>query len=97
MSQDFELLGRPSYVRGDYSYVGGFYNNLQETGVEAGDYHQLNMKMGMRFNEAIDVDFSVSNLTDSDALTWVNTVIPQDARAYRLRPRTVSLQVTWTY
>ena len=95
-SYEFSLLEKPAYIRGDYAYVGGFYNNLQESGVEAGDYHTLNMKFGMAFDN-VNMDIYINNMTDSDEVTWVNSVLSDDGRAYRLRPRTVGLNVSWHF
>ena len=34
MLYEFEMAGYPSFVSGDYAYVGEFFNRLGETGVE---------------------------------------------------------------
>ena len=96
LQYDFDLAGKPVFVRGDYAYVGGYYNNLQKIGTETGDYHQLNMKAGVSL-DSIDIDVHVKNLTNADDLTWVNSAVTQDARAYRLRPRTIGFSVRYQF
>lgn len=92
---DFTLGSFPSYVRGDYSYVGGFYNNFQQIGPEAGSYSQVNVKFGIEVNK-FKASLFVNNLTDDDALTWVQTVYA-DGRASRLRPRTIGVSMGYEF
>ncbi len=87
----FNAAAIPMFVRADYAFVGGYYNNVKQTGFEAGDYAQLDLRIGAAIR-AFDVSVFGENLTDADNLTWVNTSIVQDGRAYRLRPRTVGVQ-----
>ena len=96
MEYGFELAGNPSFVRGDYAYVGGFYNNFQETGVEAGDYGQLNMSTGVTVDQ-VSVMLFANNLTNEDAYTWVNSggLLPQVGNL--LRPRTIGLTVGYQF
>ena len=96
IQKDFELQGYPAFLRGDYSYVGGFYNNLQQSGTEAGNYNQVNVKAGMSINQ-VDIDVFVNNLTNSDDLTWVQFAVSSDGRAHRLRPRTIGINFTHTF
>ena len=96
LQYDFDLGGKPVFVRGDYAYVGGYYNNLQKIGTETGDYHQVNMKAGINLG-SVDFDIAINNLTNADDLTWANSVITQDARAYRLRPRTIGFNVHYQF
>lgn len=91
----FTLAGYEAYVRSDYAYVGGFYNNLQESGTEAGDYSKLNVKTGIAIDH-FSIDLFVDNLTDEDAITWVDVLI-NDNRGHRLRPRTVGLNVGYQF
>ena len=93
---DFELGGHSIFIRSDYAYVGGYYSNLQEEGVEAGDYHQVNARAGANFGP-VNLDIFVNNLTNADEVTWVNTVVVADARAYRLRPRTIGFNVSYEF
>jgi outer membrane receptor protein involved in Fe transport len=92
---DFILAGHDAYLRSDFAYVGGFYNNLKGLGTEAGDYIKLNVKAGMTFDQ-ISLDLYVDNLTDEDTITWVDAEgFPN--RGNRLQPRTVGLNVGYHF
>ena len=92
---NFTLNGHDGYLRSDYAYVGGFYNNLQEQGTEIGDYKKLNMKAGIVINE-FDINLYVNNLTNDDSITWIDTSgLPN--RGNRLRPRTVGFNVGYQF
>ena len=95
LNYDFDLGGHASYVSGDYAYVGEMYSRVGEAGLESGDYGQLNMSAGINFNQ-FDVEFYVHNLTDDDALTHADTLM-RDGRVYRLRPRTIGLNVGYQF
>ena len=89
---DFDVSGHSSFIRTDYTYVGGFYNNLQETGIEAGDYGQLNLNGGVALNENTELELFVRNATNEDSLTWLNAVA-----GWRLAPRTIGLNISFNY
>lgn len=90
---DFDLAGRTAYVRGDYAYVAGFYNNFQELGQQAGDYSQFNIKAGMDLNN-VHLALFINNLLNEGALTWVDAFPPT---AHQLRPRTVGFNVGYRF
>ena len=90
---DTQFSEYPVFIRSDYAYVGGFYNNLQETPPEAGDYHQVNIRSGI-FIGQFEVDIFVNNLTNSDELTWLGKL---PSVAHRLRPRTLGLSVGYSF
>ena len=91
----FTVAGYEAYLRSDYTYVGGFYNNLQEAGTEAGDYSRVNVKTGIAIDN-ITVDLFIDNLTDDDGITWVDAQL-LDNRGNRLQPRTVGLNVGYHF
>ena len=93
---DFSIDGNASYIRSDYAYVGEFYNNLKEAGDAAGGYHQLNVKAGLMVNN-IRVDLSVNNLTNADDVTWFDTGLIANRRATVLRPRTIGLNIGYSF
>ena len=94
----FSFAGFDSFVRGDYSYVGRFYNNFTESGLASGDYGQLNLKLGTSFDQ-IDVDLFVNNVTNEDEFTWIESGLGGFgfSRAYRLRPRTMGLNLAYKF
>ena len=94
----FTLSEYDSYIRSDYYYVGGFYNNLQEQGVEAGDYGKLNLKAGLSLG-SVDVAAYIDNLTNADDITWVDrefSLFGLD-KVNRLRPRTIGLTMNYRF
>ena len=91
------LAGHEAFVRGDYAYTSDFYNNFAETGEAAGGYGLLNLKAGIALKQ-VDVSLFVNNLTNVDDFSWVESlggVLSQ--RAYRLRPRTLGLNVGYRF
>ena len=96
---EFEIAGQPAHLQGDYAYVGDYYNFIGEQlaglGGEAGDYGEVNMSFGMTF-DSLSVEFFGRNLTDEDALTHHDISVP-DSRAYRLRPRTLGLNIGYQF
>ena len=94
MSIDLRLNRYDAYLRSDYSYVGGFYNNLQQMGTEAGDYSKVNIKAGITIDQ-FDIDLFVDNLTNDDSVSWVDSEIPN--RGNRLKPRTIGLNVAYQF
>lgn len=92
----FETAGRPAWVRGDAAWVGDYYNTLEETLPKIGDYATLNLSGGVDLGQW-SLEFFVTNLTDSDALTWANPIwVPYD-RESRLRPRTIGIRVGYGF
>ena len=93
---DFTLSGYNAYVRSDYSYLGGYYNNLDQDGTELGDYNKVNVKAGIAVGQ-FDIDIYVDNLTNEDALTWIDREISALERGNRLRPRTMGVNVGYRF
>ena len=85
LEYSFMVGSHDAYLRTDYTYVGGFYSNLQESGSEAGDYGKLNLKAGVAVDQ-IDIDIYINNLTNDDAITWVHQEGFPNERGNRLRP-----------
>lgn len=93
----FNLGKRAAFINGDVLYVGGYYNNVQEIGLESGDYWTGRMGVGVNFDK-FDLELFVRNINNSSALTWVETPDnSSDTRAHRLRPRTIGMSVRWRY
>jgi outer membrane receptor protein involved in Fe transport len=88
---DFEVAGRPIFARADAAYIGEYYNNLQEQGLNAGDYTTVNLSIGVEINDHISLDFFARNLSGEEGLTWVETEIG-DGRANFIRPRTIGME-----
>ena len=95
LQYDYLLAGHEAYLRSDYAYVGGFYNNFQQSGFQLGSYGQLNASAGVRFN---NFTFSIfgKNLTNQDDLTWIGN-FESNTPAYRLRPVTVGVNLGYRF
>ena len=98
----FYLGEYASYMRGDYAYVSDFFSVAGETGggdgsgaQAAGDYGQLNMSAGVAMGD-FNIELVANNLTNEDALTHVEKT-PIRGAAYRLRPRTIGLNVVYQF
>ncbi|MEJ0038004.1 MAG: TonB-dependent receptor [Gammaproteobacteria bacterium] len=91
----WDIAAVPLYVRADYAFVGGFYNNVRETGTVAGDFGQINMKLGATLKH-VELSLFGNNLSNADNLTWVSSSY-NDGRAYRLRPRTVGVNALYRF
>jgi outer membrane receptor protein involved in Fe transport len=97
LTYGFDVGGNSAFVRTDYAYVGGYYNNLQETGLEIGNYNQVNLRTGISLNN-FQLEIYGNNLTDAANLTWTDTIFGGvDDRAVRLRPRTVGVTLGYTF
>ena len=85
-------------ARADYSYVGDYYHNFSETGQPSGGYSQLNLKGSLDLDE-FDIEIFVNNITNANEFTWVETKLNAFGahRAYRLRPRTVGVNLSYSF
>ena len=95
LQYEFELSGYSAFVRGDYSYMGGYFDNLQETGEELGDYEIFNITAGITIGQ-INLDIFANNLTNADETIWIHGAFP-DKRGFHLRPRTIGINVGYQF
>jgi iron complex outermembrane recepter protein len=91
LEKRFDIAGRESFVRADYTYISEYYSLFQETGTPAGDYSLIDLSAGVAINN-VNVGLFVKNAANADDFTWVDNVFAAQ-RAYRLRPRTVGFNV----
>ena len=102
MEYQFNVGEYDSFIRADYGYVSEFehvfQSRLQDGESLPGDYSLLNLKAGMEINN-INVDLFVNNLTNSNELTWVDSFFNRfnAGRAYRQKPRTVGLNLSYNF
>ncbi len=94
----FDVAGRKAFIRADSFYTGKFYGDLLQTpGLAAGDYIKVDARAGVALGN-LGVEIFVRNLTNENAFTWRGLVFNQgDFFGYRLRPRTVGLQLSYTF
>lgn len=91
LEKRFVIAGQDAFVRGDYSYISEYYSQLQATGRSAGDYHLFDASAGVTIGN-LKVGVFAKNLTNRKDFTWVDNVFPS-GRAYRLRPRTIGVNL----
>jgi outer membrane receptor protein involved in Fe transport len=89
---DFSMAGRPMFARADIAHIGEYYNNLQQSGLAAGDFTTINLSLGAEINDSVSVDIFARNLANKEGLTWVETELG-DGRANYIRPRTIGIEV----
>ena len=94
----FLIADYDAYVRADYNYIDKYFHNIAEMGEASGGYSQINVKAGLSVND-VDIGIFVNNLTNADEFTWVESVWSDfgGSSAYRLRPRTVGLNVGYRF
>ncbi len=97
----FALSGYDAFVRADYAYVGSYdvyLKNQQAADVPTvGGYGQINLKGGVNMG-AMDISLYVRNLTNADEITWVsNGWVKGGPEAFRLRPRTIGMGVSYRF
>jgi iron complex outermembrane recepter protein len=89
---EFDLAGYPSYVRGDYGYIGKFYRALVEQRIDqaaSGGYGKVDMRFGVTLDR-FGIELFGRNLTNVNGYTGAQS----DYRAYQLMPRTVGINVS---
>ena len=99
LEYSFAIGDYDAFVRGDYSYIGEYYSNLAETGTASGGFGQVDLKTGIVVDR-FEVDIFVKNLTDEDGFTWVEALLGDvigTSRAYRVRPRTLGLNIAYRF
>ncbi len=95
---DFDLLGYSAFVRVDSMYAGEFFGSLPQTpGTRAGDYVKVDARAGLAIKK-LSVELFVRNLTDDDSFTWRRLREPNNPFfGYRLRPRTIGVQLGYSF
>lgn len=93
----FSVAGYPTFVRADSFYAGKFYGDLVETPTTlAGDYVKVDARAGMTLKN-LSVELFVRNLTNEDAFTWRGLSNANSSYGYRLRPRTIGIQLGYSF
>jgi outer membrane receptor protein involved in Fe transport len=94
---DFNVVGHKAFVRVDSVYAGKFYGDLFQTeGLAAGDYIKVDARAGVTIKR-LSVELFVRNATNEDAYTWRSTFIQEPLYGYRLRPRTIGIQLGYSF
>lgn len=98
LQYEFEIAGYDAFVRTDSIYVGDFYGDvLQTPNLKAGDYVKVDASARLQLDN-LDIDLFVKNLTNEDDFTFrgVSASVGQ-FHGYRLRPRTIGLQLGYKF
>ncbi len=95
---DFRIAGHKSFVRADSFYADEFYGDLLQTpGLRAGGYAKVDARAGMSFGP-LSAELFVKNLTDRNDFTWRGIAGGTNPFfGYRLRPRTIGLQLEYAF
>lgn len=98
MQYMFNLGAYRAYVRGDTTYVGTFYGNVQETErTKSGGYVKVDFSARLSIRDT-NVDLFVRNLTNVDKFAF-RGVFPggSESFGYLLRPRTIGIQLSHSF
>jgi outer membrane receptor protein involved in Fe transport len=94
---DFTLAGQGAFLRLDTFYVGAFFGQTDEAALtRAGDYLQADATAGLKIRN-LAVRLFGQNLTDADEFTQQQLPFASAFSGYRLRPRTLGLQLTYDF
>ncbi len=100
LQQDFDLGGHPAFVRADAIYVGTFYGDVRgprlAPDIDAGGYVKLDASARVSI-EHLNIDLFVRNLTNEDDFTARRYGLSPVEFGYRLRPRTIGLQLSYSF
>ena len=92
---DFDIGSYPAYIRSDYAYVSDSYSALGEQGNKSGDYSEININTGIDM-DSFTIEMFVMNVTDDDSFTSTTNIYP-DTRGWRLRPRTIGVNLGYQF
>ncbi len=94
---DFDVAGYKAFVRADSFYTGKFYGDLLQTpAVAAGDYIKVDARAGVAIKN-LRLELFVRNLTNEDAYTWRGLSVREPLYGFRMRPRTIGIQVGYDF
>jgi outer membrane receptor protein involved in Fe transport len=96
---DFHVSDHEAFVRADSTYVGSFYGALVATPslVTAGNYTKVDLSAGMKIS-SLDIDLFVRNVGNrNDYVFRGATNAAGQFVGFRLRPRTIGLQLTYDF
>ncbi|WP_129777201.1 TonB-dependent receptor [Peristeroidobacter soli] len=94
---DTDIAGRAVFARADGAYRGTFFGNLAQTPLtEAGGYVTANVRAGVTIS-SVNLELFVNNLTDASDYVWRGTGNTDRGYGYRLRPRTLGLQMSYNF
>ncbi len=98
LQYEFDVAGRTAFVRADAIYMGSFFGNVLESpSTEAGGYVKLDATARLVVDK-LNIDLFVRNLTNEDAFTFRDSyAFTGPYYGYRLRPRTIGVQLGYSF
>lgn len=97
VQQGFFVGAYKSFVRADAAYRGTFYGDLAQTPLtEAGGYVRVDAKAGTQISN-VSVELFVQNLTNADDYVWRGVSNFDNGFGQIMRPRTIGLQLGYTF
>lgn len=98
LQYEFDIAGHAAFVRADSIYVGPFFAVVGDSSpdTEAGDYVKLDATARVTMRN-LNIDLYVRNLTNEDALTHLVSGLGNLFFGYRLRPRTIGIQLGYSF
>ena len=97
LQYEFPLGGRDAFVRLDSLYVGSFFGQTDRAALtRAGDYVQADATAGLNVRN-LGIRLFVQNLTNADEFTQQQLPYASAFSGYRLRPRTVGVQLSYDF
>lgn len=95
LTYEFEIAGRPSFVRADYRYASEYdslFNTNDPANRTAGGYGLLNLRAGYDITDSVDVSVFVKNLTDEIEVAGTQSNLFGDY-VFVTRPREIGLKL----
>ena len=100
LEYSFTLRGYDAFTRVDYAYISEYYSTTEETGPASGGFGQTHLKAGISLGK-VGLELFVNNVSNVDDITWFEPVAARNGRdfqrVYRVRPRTVGLNITYNF
>lgn len=97
LTYDFALGEYDASIRSDAIYVGTLYGDLLSSpNTKAGGYVAANASMRLKIR-ALDIDLFVRNVGDADDFSFRGALPRGPLFGFRLRPRTVGLQLKYQF
>lgn len=101
LNYELSVRNRPSFARLEWEFVGNKqakYTDFvtQAQPFEIGDYHQLNLRVGMDFSDHVSIQAFVNNLTNEfGVVTSLDTGGLGAPILATIRPRTAGIRMIW--
>lgn len=94
---DFNIAGYEAFVRADSFYTEEFYGDLRESPLtKAGSYTKVDARVGVSIRD-LNIELFARNVTNEDAFTWRGLSNANSSFGYRLRPRTIGIQLGYSF